>query len=197
MLNYIVLGDSTAAGQGGAYELGIAVSSARHLTASRRVSLTNVAVSGAKTHDVLTQQLPKLAGQKPDIVLVAIGANDVIGLTSAGSVRTDLNQLIDGLQALNPNIKIVLTAAPEMGAPPRLLQPLGWLAGLRARQLNRTFDEVIAARRLTLAPILIATGQAFKHDATLFAADKFHPNDRGYALWTATINPALDQALAS
>ena len=46
------------------------------------------------------------------------------------------------------------------------------------------------------APIAERTGPSFRKDRTLFAADRFHPNARGYALWIAVINDALDAAIA-
>jgi len=48
---------------------------------------------------------------------------------------------------------------------------------------------------LTFAPIADRTGPLFRRDRTLFSDDRFHPNDRGYATWTAVINEALDRAL--
>ena len=44
-------------GRGGEYENGIAVSTARELAKNRRVTMVNLAVSGARTEDVLDDQL--------------------------------------------------------------------------------------------------------------------------------------------
>src|SRR5688500_3173881 len=57
-LTYVVLGDSTAAGVGGNYEVGIALSTARELGATNVVTMINLAVSGARMNDVRTRQLP-------------------------------------------------------------------------------------------------------------------------------------------
>jgi hypothetical protein len=47
-LTYVVLGDSTGAGQGAPPADGIAPATARHLARSRRVTLVNRSVSGAR-----------------------------------------------------------------------------------------------------------------------------------------------------
>src|SRR3954451_19239022 len=93
-LAYVVLGDSTAAGQGATYEDGIAVLTARELAKTRIVMLTNLAVSGAKTRDVLAVQLPAAERTRPDLVLISVGANDVTHLTRIRSVRFSIVRII-------------------------------------------------------------------------------------------------------
>ena len=196
-LTYVVLGDSTAAGQGGDYERGIAFSTARHLARGRRVRLVNLSVSGAKAEDVAAHQLAPAARLRPDVVLVAVGANDVVRLSARRTVRAATEAIVDGLVAARCELKIVLTAAPDMGAIPRLAQPLRWVAGARTRQLNQSFETIAAERELTLAPIADETGPLFRRDRTLFAADRFHPNERGYATWSPVLTRALDEALTA
>jgi len=55
---------------------------------------------------------------------------------------------------------------------------------------------VAEAARLGLifAPIAEKTGPLFRADPSLFAADRFHPNDRGYATWIPVLNEALARA---
>jgi lysophospholipase L1-like esterase len=197
-LRYVVLGDSTATGRGAPYERGIAVASARRLaaTARRRVTLTNLAVSGARMGDVRRDQLPAAMQLRPEVVLVAAGANDVIGLTRLGAVAEDLHRIADGLRAARCDVAIVVTASPDVGSAPRLAQPLRALAGWRTRRLNDALEDVVRDRRLVLAPIARRTGRRFRADRSLFAADGFHPSAKGYATWTVVIEAALDQALA-
>ena len=197
-LTYAVVGDSTAAGQGARYERGIAVATARHLAASgRRVSLVNTSVSGAKTGEVAAEQLPLAVRLRPHVALVAVGANDVIRLSGRGQVREAIETIVDGLVASRCDVKIVLTGAPEMGAIPRFAQPLRWVAGRRTQQLNGVFEQLVRERGLTLAPIAAETGALFRRDRTLFASDRFHPNERGYATWVPLLTRALDRALAA
>ena len=196
-LRYLVLGDSTAVGVGGDYEGGIAVASAMHLAADRRVILKNLAVSGAQTADVLREQLPRRDGFNPDLVLIAVGANDATHLARAGVVERDLRAIVERLIEQNCAVKIVLTGAPDMSTPPRIPRLLRPLAGWRSRVLNEVFVRQAERHQLTFVPIAQETGPLFRNDRSLFSGDEFHPNDRGYATWSALINPALEQALAS
>ncbi|HSX27821.1 MAG TPA: SGNH/GDSL hydrolase family protein [Candidatus Saccharimonadales bacterium] len=196
-LNYVILGDSTAVGQGTDYAKGIVRGTTAHLAVDHKVTMVNLAVSGATTQDVLRRQLPTLQ-QKPDVILIAIGANDVTHLTLKRTVQHSLEQIVTTLLQRNCNAKIVLTGSPAMGSVPRFPQPLRWVAGRRVTMLNdEVFRPLAQSQQLTFAPIAEETGPIFSQDPTLFAVDKFHPNDRGYAVWLPVLNKAIDQALAS
>ena len=193
-LTYVVIGDSTAAGQGADYEKGIAVATARALaTPGVRVALTNLGVSGARMSDVARDQLRDAERLRPDVVLLSASANDVTHLTWTSSVRSSLLEIVDGLRKANPNTAIVVTGSPDMGAPPRIPALLRPLASLRTKRVNRMMQAAAADRHLIFAPIADVTGPQFRADHTLFAEDRFHPNERGYATWIAVLNPALAQ----
>lgn len=196
-IRYLILGDSTAVGVGGTYEEGIAVATSRHLAQSRRVIMTNLAVSGAQVTDVLEKQLPGLGRFIPDVVLLDIGANDVTHLTSARSLERDLRSIIEHLISINCEVKTVVTGAPAMSTPPRIPRLLRGVAGWRTEVLNKVFRKEVERYDLTFAPIAEKTGPLFAQDKTLFSDDAFHPSDRGYQTWIDVINPALDHALAS
>lgn len=188
---YAVLGDSTAAGVGAPYDQGIAVLTAKHLGDSRRVTMYNFAVSGARIRDVLEQQLTAAEALKPDIVLIAVGANDVTHLTSIPSMRKRFRRIIDRLRGVNPRVQVVITGSPDMGSPPRIPWLLRGTASLRARLVNRMFRSEAARLNVVLAPIAERTGPLFRRDRTLFDRDRFHPNARGYATWVEVLNEVL------
>lgn len=194
-LTYVVLGDSTAAGVGGHYDLGIAVSTAKELARRHGVTMTNLAVSGARMRDVRQLQLAAAASLRPDIVLLSAGANDVTHLTRVSSMRADLDEIVRTLRAANPEVKIVITGSPDMGAPPRIPWILRGLANCRTHSANRMFREEATRLNLVFAPIAEVTGPILRRDPTLFDADRFHPNDRGYATWITVLNEALATAV--
>jgi acyl-CoA thioesterase I len=194
LLRYLVLGDSTAVGIGGTYEHGIARQTARHLAEGRTVEMKNLAVSGAQITDVLHEQLPRIDGFVPDMVLLDAGANDVTHVTLARSLRRDLDAIHRQLTAINPAVRIVVTGAPDMTTPPRIPWLLRGLAGWRTNVLNDVFRDFVEEHDLTFAPIAEETGPLFARDKSLFDEDDFHPNDRGYATWIAVINRALDRS---
>ncbi|HVR40644.1 MAG TPA: SGNH/GDSL hydrolase family protein [Thermoanaerobaculia bacterium] len=191
-ITYVVLGDSTAAGVGADYESGIAVGTAQHLAIRRKVLMTNFAVSGARIRDVVEDQLAGAETLKPDVVLLAVGANDVIHLTCVSSMRRDLLEIVRRLRVANEHVKIVITGSPDMGSPPRVPRLLRPVASWRTHSVNRMFRAIAKSQHLTFAPIAEETGPLFRRDPSLFEADRFHPNERGYATWIVVLNRAFD-----
>jgi lysophospholipase L1-like esterase len=196
-LTYVVMGDSTAAGQGAPYTQGIAVGTAAAVAADHRVTMTNLAVSGARINDVVEGQLAAAVRLHPDLVLLSVAANDVTHLSSVAAMESNLLRIVRALKTANPDVAIVVTGSPDMGSPPRIPRPLRGLASARTEAINRMFRTVAAGEHLTFAPIADATGPLFRKDRTLFADDRFHPNARGYSTWIHVLNEAIARALAA
>jgi lysophospholipase L1-like esterase len=190
-LVYVVIGDSTGAGVGAPYESGIAIGTARYLAQTHRVAMTNFSISGARTKGVLEKQVAGAAALKPDVVLLTVGANDVTHLTPVWTMRRALGAIVKRLRAANPAVSIIITGSPDMGSPPRIPRLLRGIASWRTKAVNRMFVAEARKLGLTFAPIAERTGPLFRRDRSLFEADRFHPNARGYATWIPVINEAL------
>jgi acyl-CoA thioesterase-1 len=193
-LQYVVMGDSTSVGQGGDYDQGFARATARHLGRSHLVTFHNVGVSGARSADVAQKQLSAAVALKPDVVLIAIGANDVTHFTSTSVVRRSLQQTIDGLKRSNPDVKIVFTGSPQMGSVPRFPQPLRYIAKVRTARINTVIAQFSQQKNITFAQLAVRTGPTFAQHPELFAQDKFHPATAGYTIWIPVLEQAIDIA---
>lgn len=195
-LSYVVLGDSTAISQGSDYKDGFAALTAQELAKTHTVTLTNLGVSGARLGDVLKTQVSLVKQYKPDVILIAAGANDVTHLTLSASAKGTLESIAKELIEQQCSVKIVLTGSPDMGAIPRFPQPLRSFAGTRSEQLNEVFLAVVEHRELTFAPIAAQTGTTIRQHPEWFAADKFHLKAEGYATWVPVLNLAISGALS-
>lgn len=195
VLTYVVMGDSTAAGQGAPYAQGIAVGTATALATGHRVTMTNLGVSGARINDVVNDQVAASVRLHPDLVLLSVGANDVTHLSSVAGMESNLLRIVHALKTANPAVAIVVTGSPDMGSPPRIPLLLRGLASRRTEAINRVFRKVAADEHLTFAPIAEMTGPIFRQDRSLFADDRFHPNVRGYATWIRVLNEAIARAI--
>jgi len=162
----------------------------------RPVELTVLARSGARITDVVNDQLPKLLAlppdDQPDVVVVGVGGNDAIHLTSNNTFRSKYLGLLDGLPK---GADRILLGVPDLGSTPRFPEPLRWVIGVR----GGTLDAVVENMRLHDADyvnIADFTGPYFGADPDRYhAADRFHPNDEGYGLWSRTILPVLQWRL--
>ena len=144
--------------------------------------------------DVVDDQAGRLRDLRPDVVLVSVGANDAVHLTSRADFRRAYDELIAAVPA---GTLIVLLGVPDMGAPPRYLQPLRGIAGLRGRQIDRVSQAVARDNGAVYVDIAGETGPTTRSDTSRYlAADRYHPSDDGYALWTAAVLDQLRPALA-
>ena len=180
-LLYVALGDSTAQGIGArAPERGYVGLVAQRLRSAtgRRVRVLNFSRSGARVRDVVNEQLPRLAGQSPDLVTVAVGGNDVKGY-DAGRFRADVDALVAGLP------------------PGTVVGDVPWfMHGGTGRKSGEAAQYVTARARSRGLPVA-RLHQAMRERGwtsmiTDFAADWFHPNGRGHRLWADVFWEAID-----
>ncbi|HEX8227352.1 MAG TPA: SGNH/GDSL hydrolase family protein [Candidatus Saccharimonadales bacterium] len=193
-LTYVVLGDSTSVGQGGDYDQGIARATARYIARDTIVTMHNLGVSGARAADVAGQQASAAARLQPDIVLIAVCANDVTHLTPIPEVRSSLESAITTLRSANPAVRIILTGSPQMGSVPRFVQPAKALARHRTGRMNTMVTEAASTKQVTFAPIAAETGPIFDEHPEYFASDKFHPSTTGYNTWVPVLQKAIDRS---
>lgn len=193
-LRMVWLGDSTAAGVG-ASSVASALPRLVGQALDRPVEVRSLAVSGDRIADVLLDQAPRVGALDPDVVLVSVGANDVVHLTSTGDFRAGLRTL---LRSVPSGAMVVLLGVPDMGAPDRFLQPLRGIAGFRGRQLEEVARSVADEQGAVYVDIAGQTGPTMRSDRDrYFAVDRYHPSDDGYGLWAAAVLQVLEPALAS
>ena len=183
------LGDSTAVGEGASTAAGAVPSQVQDGLGMPDAALSVLAVSGARAVDVLVHQVPLVAGARPDLVLISVGANDTIRLTGAGEFRRVYTEVV---RALPRGVPVVLLGGPDMGASARFAQPLRAIAGRRGRHLDAEVRRVAADTGAVYAPIAGPTGPAFRHDPNRYlSADDFHPSSDGYGLWADAVLKVL------
>lgn len=174
---WIVLGDSSGQSVGASSYDGGWVGAVRSLLSERdgdEWRIVNHSVSGAKTADVLDEQLDRLAATEArlgpaDFVSAIVGGNDTNG-TSLRQWIDDADRLLDRL----PPGALVATI------------PAGW----REKKVDAFNDWLVgrvAETDLVLARLDRHTGPPYR--GKYF--DGFHPNDLGYEEWVAAIAPAL------
>jgi len=124
--------------------------------------------------------------EKPDIILISIGVNDVTGLSSTRHWRLSIGQLLDRLQRNWPGAFTIFTGLPPMSTFPLPPQPLRFSLGLRAT----TFD--------TIASGLISERPDAQHIPTLidplendFCEDGFHPSAASNQIWAKELAAAI------
>jgi lysophospholipase L1-like esterase len=191
-LRVLILGDSAAAGVGVRHQReALAGRLAQALGGERPLRWA----LWARTGDDLATLLAQLRARPAvvfDVAVVSIGVNDVTGRTPLPRWRSGLHELCTLLQGKFGVRQLLLTALPPMHRFPALPQPLRWVLGLRARELDRALDRVAQAlpgcERLAL-PALEGAGAV--------AADGFHPGAAAYEAWALAAAAAIRRALVN
>lgn len=184
------LGDSTAVGVG---VVDGADGVASRVAAARGERVVMLAVSGATVADVLAEQVDRVAAARPGVVYISVGANDVTHFTRPGAFRDRYNEV---LGRMPPGVPVIVLGVPDMGAPPRLAQPLRAIAGWRGRRLDEELRRAAAfGGRATYVDIGGRTGPAFRRNPdAMFAADEYHPSAAGYQQWAEAVVATLGVA---
>ena len=191
----VVLGDSTAAGVGaGTPERSYPAQLAARLgEEGYRVKLVALGASGARTADVLREQVPRAEASGADLVFVGIGANDALHVTPIASVRRDMDEILKRLEATGASV--VVAGVPEMGIE-AFLEPLRSLSAWRGRLVEGAIASVAAARGVPVVPLRAVAGPRFAANPRLYnSADELHPSAAGYGVWVDAILPVVRKAL--
>jgi len=184
-IHYVAIGDSTAQGIGASRPnhsyVGFLAARIRKQIAPRTLRVSNFAVSGGTVRIAIDVQLPKLAKTSPDILTVAIGANDMANF-DATRFEADVRELFAALPA-----HAIVADLPSFYFLPAEKNVVRANTIVRAVAAEHGFSVVDLHRR--------TRRQGLWGVSTQFAGDLFHPNDRGYRIWAATFAPEIDKRL--
>ncbi|MBM94558.1 MAG: G-D-S-L lipolytic protein [Oceanospirillaceae bacterium] len=182
----LIVGDSAAAGVGVEEQsdalLGQLVS---RLSKNHPVGFRLSANTGDSSADLLRKlQADKTDTRTFDLVIISIGVNDVTGFTSLARWGRLLRTIRAEIQQRFQPATILFTQVPPMHHFPALPQPLRWLLGWRARQLNTILNKTLRPEQVLNVSI--------PFDDIYMATDGFHPGKPGYSLWAEEVMRSLN-----
>ena len=195
-LRLLVVGESTAVGVGVAtHEDGLAGHTARALAGAtgRPVCWHVLGRSGASARKLVTELIEPASSIDADVVIVALGVNDTISLSSVGHWTRALESLRQAVRRSSPGAAIVLSGVPPMQHFPALPSPLRHVLGLRASVLDGAAVAWASAQPAVAHVPHPVVPRA--EVASVFCADGFHPSALGYALWGAALAAAASAIL--
>lgn len=187
---YVALGDSTVEGMGASSpEKAFAArifSEIQHQV--ENVEFHNFGISGARVSDVIDLQLEKTLDAKPHLVIISIGANDVLRRTKLKDFENQFTLLIDKLHATKA--LLVVNTIPDFSASPLIPRIAAPIYILQIKRFNAVIKK--HAKKVNAIVVDVENQKAFyKGDNTLLSIDGFHPSDAGYEIWAQNILTAL------
>jgi lysophospholipase L1-like esterase len=198
-LRLVLLGDAAAIGVGVEWlsdtvggQLARMLAEGTPDTGERHVLLSSVGVAGSRSTDLATQVARALLGDKPDVAVVLIGANDATGLRapeeSADHLRSAVRRLRDA------GVEVVVGTCPDLGATRAIAPPLRQIAGLLGRRMAKAQAKAVIEAGGVVVDLGQETGGVFRADAGTLCYDGFHPSADGYRVWAHALYPAVEEA---
>lgn len=176
----LALGDSLTAGYGLPADDGFT----RQLEAAlNEAGVDARVVNGGVSGDTSAGGLARadwLLAEKPDLVIIELGANDALRGLEPSDTRRNIDALVVKVKASGARILLA-----GMLAPPNLGREY-------ADEFNRVFPAVAKAHKVALYPFFLDGVAA---DPALNQADGIHPNAKGVSVIVKRMLPALLQTL--
>ena len=176
-------GDSLAAGYGLPPDRGF---TAQLQAALRRAGVAATVRNGGVAGDTAAQARARLRwglrglGTTPDLVIVELGANDMLRGLPTAQARANLDTILAELGRRRiPVLLAGMRSAPNLGAD-------------YARSFEAIYPALARVHRVPLYPFFLDGVAA---NRALLQRDGLHPNERGVAVVVARILPAVRAAL--
>lgn len=182
----LVLGDSTAASVGSAPDESVPGRLAKYLDAS----VENYAKSGARVAD-LAGQLSRAKQTSYDVVLIQIGANDVMRFTDWSTFEANLDSVLK--KAREKSSRVLLLTAGKIGDAP--IFPWFVRSMLNARTADaRERAMRIAEKHGAVYVDIYARESPFEADIQrYYSVDLLHPSGDGYAFWFSIVREYVEK----
>lgn len=183
--NLFVIGESTVAGLGArTHETALAGQFAMQLSnhIGRSVAWDVIGKNGVTARRTIDELVPNMPDKAYDHILLGIGGNDVMRLSSPVKWRRDMLDLIGILRERQPGAVIFISNCPMIiytwSIPPpskQVLWELSQMHNANIKEFTRDMDRVFYYPQ----PVEIRREGFF--------ADGIHPSEQGYADWAAAM----------
>lgn len=178
----LVLGESTVAGLGArTHELALAGrfsgELSRHL--GQPVKWTVIGKNGVTARRTINELLPQVPDERFDYILLGLGGNDVMKLSSPVKWRRDMIELLGILREKNPDAPIFITNCPMIKMSTAIPHPIKFILW----ELSKAHDSNIKEFTAVMERVFYYH-QPRELEIEGFFADGIHPSEKGYADWS-------------
>jgi lysophospholipase L1-like esterase len=196
-MKILVLGDSTAVGTGSKDNMD---STAGRLGSKYlEASIENYAANGQKL-DGLLRVIEEIDNQTPkpnfDLVLIQIGANDVIRLTSKVVIEKEIEQVLSKMSTMSS--AIIFLHSGDIGESnlfPFFFKPLLSSRSMWMRELYLKKDKEFSSAHYVDLYSSSEVKTIDKNKRKYYAPDLLHLNGEGYGIWFAEIEKVIHMSI--
>jgi acyl-CoA thioesterase I len=195
---YVALGDSTVEGVGATSTDRNYVSRLyerlRSVYPNARVQ--NLGRGGATSADVLRRQLDRAVAQRPQLVTLSIGPNDITTRVTVRAYESNLDAILGRLRNETAAV-IVVNLIPDLAVTPRFSRSDAREAvGRQSIAFNEVVERLGRAHGVDLVDLFTASRLELPLRPDLVWTDGYHPSDLGYARWAELVWAAVETRIA-
>lgn len=180
-LRLLAIGESTVAGIGAeTHHDALTGQFARHLhlQTGKTIEWHALGESGITIRRTLRELVPRMPGGEFDVIVVALGGNDVFTLNSPQNFRRDMGDLLDELRGRHPGARIFLANVPMVRDFIALPNPLKYV-----------LTQMAKLHHFNAIDLVSALGDVYYFDDVErverdFFSDGIHPSVNGYDTWS-------------
>ncbi len=188
-LKILILGDSTAVGTGAKDNTeSVAGWFGRDFP---KAHIRNFGRNGQRLADLLKNFPSFSEEEKFDLVVLQIGANDVIHLTRLKHIKRNVTAVVDRAKTVGQ--QVVLMHSGDVGLAPIFSWPLNRLFSARTRALREIYLKVAKEKNVMYVDLFRERkGDLFLTDINkYYSVDRLHPSGAGYRYWYEEIRRTL------
>lgn len=186
----LAIGESTIAGLGAkTHQAAFAGQFAEQLSSrlGKGVKWTVIGRNGVTAERTIRELVPQIPDQQFDYILIGLGGNDVMKLSSPRKWRRDMTRLIDILKKKNPTAVIFISNCPVIKLSPAIPQPINFILWELSKLHDLNIKEIVANTKNVY----------YYHQPTDvppdFFADGIHPSEMGYTEWSRSMMEFFDK----
>lgn len=192
----LILGDSTA--------VGVGASSPERTIAGRfaaefpTVSITNIGQNGMRLRDFsnLVASLEQLTPEQHyDLLLIQVGANDILRYTNLQALRQDLRTILQFAEEKSD--RTIILHSGNIGTGPFFVWPIGPVLTDRTRVVRQIYlEETRTYAGVNYVDLFVeeADDVFVLAPEQFYSEDLLHLSDEGYRVWYEKIRETMDSA---
>jgi lysophospholipase L1-like esterase len=186
----LVIGESTIAGLGArTHEFALTGQFAQRLSSriGKKVSWTVIGKNGVTARRTIDELVPQIPDETNDYILIGLGGNDVMKLSSPRKWRRDMTELLGILRERHADAVFFLSNCPMIKYSPAMPHPIRFLLW----ELSKLHDANIKDLTADMKSVFYYP-QPVDVQLEGFFADGIHPSEQGYADWAEAMMKFFD-----
>ncbi len=190
-MKLLVIGESTIAGLGArTHEFALTGQFAKRLAnrIGKNVNWTVVGKNGVTARRAIDELVPQIPDETYDYILIGLGGNDVMKLSSPRKWRRDMTALLGILSERNPDAVFFLSNCPMIKYSPALPHPIKFILW----ELSKLHDANIKELTAEMESVFYYP-QPVDLELEGFFADGIHPSEKGYSDWSEAMMKFFDE----